>query len=247
MSPTTVSRQALEELMERSIRDFREEPAFFKALLDAEVFVHAPLSDKRGRQSLQLMTFPRPGDGLHVLPVFTDEAKANWAARGGALVLKMTGRMLMEITQGSTLMLNPNDTSCTLYPEEIAALLKTGTVASFSKIDTGDTANAAIYAPDTVPEWLKEALQEFLPSVPVIERAYVAGIQWAGPTPSQSWAVILACEPDQGERAVRAVLSGMWHQIEQSDVPVDVTCRGADKGSDYVSELGLQPIYERLD
>lgn len=240
----TISAKELEELMERSIQDYKEEPAFFTALLDAEVFVHVPFSDKRG--GLHLITFPRPGDALHVVPVFTDEAKANWAARGGALVIKMSGRMLMEITRGSTLMLNPNDTSCTLYPEEIAALLETGTLASFANIHTGDSGGAAVYVPEAVPERLKQALRAFLPTVPVIERAYVAGIRWSGPPPSQSLLVILACPPNQGERAVRAVLSGILRKIEESEVPIDITYAGADHEPDYVADLGLEPVYERL-
>lgn len=239
----TISAKTLEELMEKSIQDYKEEPAFFRALLDAEVFVHAPFSDKRG--SLQLMTFPRPKDGLHVVPVFTDEAKANWAARGGALVLKMKGRMLMEITRGSTLMLNPNDTSCTLYPEEIVALLETGTLASFANIRTGESGDATVYVPDVVPESLKQALRTFLPTVPMVERAYVAGIQWPGTPPSPSLLVVLTCPLDQGERAVRAVLSGMSRQLEESEVPIDITYAGAGHEPDYVAGLGLEPVFER--
>jgi len=108
------------------------------------------------------------------------------------------GRMLMEVSRGSTLMLNPNDTSCTLYPEEIAALLETGTLASFANIHTGDSGDATVYVPEMVPEGLKQSLRTFLSTVPIVERSYVAGIKWPGPPPSQSLLVILACPPDQG-------------------------------------------------
>ena len=37
-------------------------------------------------------------------------------------------------TQGATFMLNPNDCGCVLYPEEVDALLRSGTVARVEKI-----------------------------------------------------------------------------------------------------------------
>lgn len=46
----------------------------------------------------------------------------------------MTGRQLFELTHGATLMLNPNGTSCTLYSEEIAALLDRGDVAIIDQV-----------------------------------------------------------------------------------------------------------------
>jgi hypothetical protein len=54
-------------------------------------------------------------------PLFTDEAKAQFAACGKAQILAMSGRKLQELTQGATLMLNPNDEQYVL-PEEVIAL-----------------------------------------------------------------------------------------------------------------------------
>jgi len=121
------SPDSLDNLMEQSIQDFRKEPAFFRALLDATVYAHAPLNDASER--LRLVMFKSPDDGELVVPVFTDESKAEFAARGNVRIVSLIGRTLFEITRGAILMLNPNDARCTLYPEEISELLASGTIA----------------------------------------------------------------------------------------------------------------------
>src|SRR3546814_4427788 len=75
------------------------------------------------------MQFPLPDSGHMVLPFFSEETQARAAAGTTAKVVALTGRDLLELTRGATLMLNPNGTNCPLYPEEIAALLDRGEVA----------------------------------------------------------------------------------------------------------------------
>jgi len=97
-------------------------------------------------------------EGLLALPFFTEEAKANFAAQVVARVVRMTGRQLMELTRGATLLLNPNDTPhCALYPEEIEALLDTGAVATVEAV-TVDERQVRIGLPEPRPAWLIEAL-----------------------------------------------------------------------------------------
>ncbi|GHA76569.1 SseB family protein [Cognatilysobacter bugurensis] len=111
---------ALDALMQRAISNPADEPEFLRALLDAQLFVHRPQGDDDDR--LRIVQFDRP-DGLQVIPVFTDIHKAYAATSATVEIVGLKGRVLFEATRGATFMLNPNDTSCTLYPEEIADLL----------------------------------------------------------------------------------------------------------------------------
>lgn len=123
------SESYLDQIIEQAARNPSLEPLFLRALLDAPLYVHLPLSDDSGR--LRIVQFTRP-DGIAVIPVFTGVDKAETAAQGAVRVARVRGRELLEGTRGATLMLNPNDVSTTLYPEEIALLLDEGVNADLN-------------------------------------------------------------------------------------------------------------------
>src|SRR3546814_9982695 len=122
-----LSAAELDALMRAAFADKAAEPAFFLALLEATVYAHTPRSDRQGR--LRFMQFPLPDSGHMVLPFFSEETQARAAAGTTDKVVALTGRDLFDLTRGATLMLNPNGHNCTLYHEEIAALLDRGEVA----------------------------------------------------------------------------------------------------------------------
>lgn len=70
-----------------------EEPAFFRRLLCATVYAHAPISDDY--QKLRLIQFRHP-TGFYAVPFFTSEAKAVSAAQSVVKILETTGRELLE-------------------------------------------------------------------------------------------------------------------------------------------------------
>ena len=121
----------LDRLIEAAAKDPSREPELFQALLGATMYAHSPIGDKSER--LRLVMFKSPDDGSYVVPVFTDKAKAEFAARGKVRLVEGTGRELLEITRGATVMINPNDVRCTLYPEEISELLASGTIVPVQK------------------------------------------------------------------------------------------------------------------
>ena len=146
-----ISTAELERQLERARTNPEEEPAFFRLLLDACVYAHAPLSDDSPR--LRLIQFRHP-DGFYVVPFFTSEAKAQIAASGAARIVKLSGRELLAGTPGATFMLNPNDGGCVIYPEEIEALLKTGTVARVQNIHLDEDFSFLVSDQVHSPAWL---------------------------------------------------------------------------------------------
>lgn len=237
------SPDSLDGLMEQSIQDFRKEPAFFRALLNATVYAHAPLNDSS--EKLRLVMFKSPDDGELVVPVFTDEAKAEFAARGNVRIVPLTGRTLFEITRGAILMLNPNDARCTLYPEEINELLASGTIAPVSK-DQFVKNGTRCYKLDKLPRPLTKVLKKSLPNVMGVEVAYVAGLKWRQPKLPDSVVIALGGHPDRAEREVRAVATALHRTIDALDQPVDIIhfdCNGAQPK--WIRNLGLKPVYRR--
>jgi len=234
---------SLDDLMEQSIRDFRKEPAFFRALLGATVYAHAPLNDSS--EKLRLVMFKSPDDGELVVPVFTDKAKAEFAARGNVRTIPLTGRTLFEITRGAILMLNPNDARCTLYPEEISELLASGTIAPIQKDQFGEN-KARCYKLHKLPRPLTKALKKSLPDIRGVEVAYAAGLKWREANLPDGVVIALGGHPDRAEREVRAVLTALHRTIVAFDQPVDIVhfdCNGAKPN--WIRNLGLKPVYRR--
>lgn len=237
------SPDSLDDLMEQSIQDFRKEPTFFRALLDATVYAHAPLNDASER--LRLVMFKSPDDGELVVPVFTDEAKAEFAALGNVRIVPLTGRTLFEITRGAILMLNPNDARCTLYPEEISELLASGTIAPIQKNQFGEN-KTRCYKLDKLPRLLTKALKKSLPDIRGVEVVYVAGLKWRESSLPDSVVIALGGHPERAEREARAVATALQRTIDALDQPVDIVhfdCNGAKP--EWIRNLGLKPVYRR--
>lgn len=85
--------------MARSMEDASAEPAFMAALLDAMVYVHAPLNDRPG--NLRLVSFPHPQTGAYLVPFFSDRRQAEEASGPKIRIIGLTGRKLFEVTTGA--------------------------------------------------------------------------------------------------------------------------------------------------
>jgi len=225
--------------------DGREEPAFFRALLDATVYAHVPLSDDSGR--LRFIQFVRPDNGATVLPFFTDIAKAEAVGRTDAEIVASTGRDFFEITYGATLMLNPNDAHCVLYPEEINALLATGTIPRVENEIVQAERTLGFRAPISAPGWLQPCLVRIMSTLPYIQQAYLVETFVPENASHVTLLISLGVEPSMAERAVRAVSAGMQHRWGDLKVNVDMTTYDpTGESPDWVTTLAIGPIYDRV-
>jgi hypothetical protein len=234
----------LEELQQRAMIDGREEPAFFRALLDATVYVHSPRSNDSGR--MRFFQFIRPDNGLTVLPFFTDRGKADAVGRTDAKTVALTGRQLFEHTLGATLMLNPNDAYCVLYPEEIAALLETGIIPQVATEVIKTDRPVGFRMPISAPEWLQPYLAQAVSTLPYVQCAYLVETLMPHDPSNVTLLVVLGVEPSLADRAVRAVSVAMQNRWQDMRTNVDMTAFDpADEPPDWVTALGLAPIYRR--
>jgi hypothetical protein len=240
----------LDWLMSRAIADQREEAAFFRALLRAKVYAHIPMGDRIDARSgrVRFIQFPRPDSGQLVLPFFSDEAKARFAAQSAVQIIAMNARQFFELTRGATLMLNPNDAHCVLYPEEVDALLKTGRIATIQKFTVERATAPTIGTPQEIPSWLIETLTAALDKLPFVDVAYMAGVYRDVEAPQQIGIVIaLGGAPTHAERAVHAAITALQPVCDlHSKYSVDITHFDSSSAPpNWITALHLEPLYDR--
>jgi len=243
VSSTALS--TLDRLQQRAIVDGREEPAFFRALLDATVYAHIPLSDDTGR--IRFIQFARPDNGATVLPFFTDIAKAEAVGRTDAQIVAAKGRDFLQATFGATLMLNPNDAFCVLYPEEVAALLATGDLPRCESEALQTERTVGVRMPISAPGWFQPALLQVLSSLPYVQQAYLVEMVPPENPTHVTLLISLGVEPSMAERAARAVSAGMQHWYRNLKVAVDLMTYDPNEGPpEWATAVEAAPIFNRL-
>jgi len=233
----------LDRLIEAAAKNPGREPELFQTLLDATMYAHTPIDDTSKR--VRLVMFKSPDDGSYVVPVFTDKAKAEFAARGNVRLVEATGREMLQATRGATVMINPNDVRCTLYPEEIGELLASGTIAPIQK-DYFEEGQTQCFRLPKMPTALAKAMKKSLPDIHGVEVAYVAGLKWQGADRPDSLLIALGGRADLEDREARATASALHRVIQQLNQPVDIVhfdSRHAKPG--WITHLGLKPVYRR--
>ena len=229
----------LAELMRLAFEDKLVEPDFFRALLDAKVYAHIPKGDPRGR--LRMIQFVLP-TRQWALPFFSELEQAITAAGRTAQVIAMTGRQLFELTRGATLVLNPNSVSCTLYPEEIAALLDHDEVAIIERLEYSE-ASMQVEALEQAPSWLLDALVSLCAQLAYVEAAYLAEIHSLS---GSGILVVLAVPTENIERAARATTTALQSQCHAHGASsVDVTTFVPGHPPEWLTDLRIEPFYRR--
>src|SRR6185312_8710327 len=236
-----VSAHKLKELLERAKGDAGEDPAFLRALLDAQIYAHVPRSKRL--YPWRFMQFRRR-EGIMVVPCFSTEKKAKRASGSVARVIAMTGRQFLESTLGSTVILNPEDTPCCiLYPEEVASLLDENYMAPVVGLGV-DEARVFACASGSIPDGLVEILIPVLRDLPFVDVAYVARRSSDKPQDPGATLIVLGGDPRLAERAARALTTVLQRQAARFVAGVDMahfdTSQPPPK---WLTDLGLQPVF----
>lgn len=230
----------LKRLIQQAIEDPRREPAFLAALLDARLYVHLPLSDDLAR--VRLICFTRP-DGLTVIPVFSDVEQAVAAARSAARVCAVSGRELFKSAPGATFMLDPNDVSTTLYPEEIRALLQGDEPAIAPRIVQQSPVDLSPIGPQN--RWVADLVIEAVRTIESAEAVHLAQVHIEGvPEPTRLLAVV-AAPLAWSERIARAVAIALKNSPRVPDLGVDLSTYDPGERPAWTSQPGLSAIWVR--
>lgn len=236
-----VTEDELKRLMQKAMADPACEPAMLHGLLRAPVYVLIPLSDDSGR--VRLITYSTP-QGMSFIPFFSDLDRARMSAQGMVNVVRVVGRELFEATRGATLMLDPNNTSMTLYPEEISALLEGGL-----------NVPAAVRAPaeqvEIVPAQLGDAaaVAPLLPMLVALPEVVAIHLVRRHMPEGERWPVLVAvvAAPDTlAERVARTLSVAVERCPKPLTFTLDVLTYDPARGRpDWLAESAFDPIWAR--
>lgn len=222
--------------MRLAATDGREEATFLRAMLEAPMHTLAPLSDDHPRQ--RIFMFGRP-DGVFFVPLFTNETSALASAEGLLRVLSGTGRQLLELTRGATVVINPNDEHCFLYPEEIEALLTASHVATINMETTCSDRQVWIGDPTSRPMWLLERLRTLYTDLSFVEAARLAYIAPLDAPEKGLLTIIIVTSRALTERAARATLIAIQDDCIQAGLSIDITAVASEDPNRPLSRAGL--------
>ncbi|HUB07782.1 MAG TPA: enhanced serine sensitivity protein SseB C-terminal domain-containing protein [Myxococcales bacterium] len=172
----------IERLLQLAARDAARRPEFYRALLEATVYVLGPqgeaAADGRVRlppgAELSLQTWQR-ADGTPFIPFFTSKAALQRAIQGPAHFVSLPARALLETTRGSALVLNPgSDYGKAFSPAEVEALLAHGTAPTPERRVVGEPTEVLLGQPEEYPTALAASLGSLLARHAHVRAAYLA-------------------------------------------------------------------------
>lgn len=198
------SLHVLNALLQKAALSTEGEDAFFNAMLDATLYAHVPIDQIPGR--VRFIQFVRPDNGQTVLPIFTDRQKAMVALRPEEAILAMKGRELLELTRGATLMPNPNEDRCALYPKEVDALLAGKSLAPYAVETLTRSEQVAVRKPTVPTEAIREALRPIYASEPNVSAAYLVEIARGANHDERSLLIGAVVTEEATERVLRGAL-----------------------------------------
>ncbi|RDS78955.1 SseB protein [Dyella monticola] len=199
------------------------EEAVFKALLDSTVYAHVPHGPvPPGR--IRFVQFVRPDNQQTVLPFFSDRKQAEEASALKVGIVAMSGRRLFELTQGATLMLNPNLDRVALYPPEISALLAGRPLGFFTqeKLQQDETVGAC--PPTISTETLVLALRALFTREPAVRAGYMVEVHRGANDAEVFLLLVLIVMPESEERLVHLTTLELNSLSPPPDLPVTMTC-----------------------
>jgi len=222
--------------------DPTREPEILRAMLDALLYAHVPSSDDSSR--LRFLQFIRPDNGKTVLPIFSDKEKADEAAAGDARVMCMTGRELLSVTLGATLMLDPNQRDCVFYPEEIEALLRDGSAGIAIPCRIEENTQVIASRPRKVPIRMASALRKIYSKMDAVRSAYLTVVRWEHSRLYPTLFIAVIVDRNERERVLRATVAAIQPHITEPGLSIDVAAVDPDEECSHPFAKGMR-IYRR--
>lgn len=185
-------------------------PAFYKALMNADVFVIGH-TDQPGEQDghhilpqgagVSLVNWEK-ADGTPVIPFFTHLEALQRAIDSETTYLALPARSLFEMTLGATLFLNPkSDYGKEFVPHEIEALLQTGMNQQAQTRVVEKETQVLLGQPSQYPQAMVNALNQLLPSHPSVRAAYLCLMH--NPAEDEKPTLLVGFEGERLEQAMR--------------------------------------------
>ncbi|MBT0728135.1 enhanced serine sensitivity protein SseB [Rosenbergiella australiborealis] len=235
----------LEKLLEQAATEPAYRPAFFQALLDADVWVLGRSVDHTlTAESTVELTHWEKADGESIIPFFTSEQVLSEVCESGEPWVKLPVKILFELTRGNNLFLNPKcRTGKEFSASEIAALLDNrGDALSEQRvIEGGET--LLISAIDELPAQLVSSLTTLFAGLKPVRRAFLAEIREGEGLASN---LLLGIEADENIDAIIQQAGQVAVDTLPDDALIDL-CEITDQptGISHFFTAHITPFYER--
>lgn len=223
--------------------DSRKEEAFFRALLNATVYAHVPKTAPPANR-MQFVQFRRPDNDQLTLPIFSDGPKATIASAGNVGVVSMSGRRLLELTFGATLMIDPNDDGVTLYPSEVSALLEGRPLARVASECLHESGPLRVREPTPLPTRLIDYLSGHFKMDPHIHAAYLSEVERSESSGEAFFLITVIADPQLAEPIARAFGQLFENDRPESRLPVTFAFQPPDNSRSH-SECPGTLIFHR--
>ncbi|WP_157489457.1 enhanced serine sensitivity protein SseB C-terminal domain-containing protein [Lysobacter sp. Root916] len=170
------ARNALEIALARAAAEPAARPAFYRLLLDSEIFAigHTRSSNDGGdKLKLALMQW-QAQDGAPYLPFFTSMEALRRESDDEVAAVSMPARNFFELTRGATVVLNPGSNCGKEFtPGEIATLLDTGMSQRVSAHTIPRSSQVLLGQPVQLPTRMLASLSALLATRPEVRAAYL--------------------------------------------------------------------------
>lgn len=242
---TTITHMDFEALLEAArvpdnpAKAMAAEIAFFRALLGLTVYAHVP-ADPGPPDRIRFIQFVRPDNGQTVLPFFSDRKQAEQAAAQKVGIVAMTGRRLLELTRGATLMLNPNRDRVALYPPEVSALLDGRPLGYFTHESLEQGEHVGLCPPSVPTDALVPALQALFTREPAVRAAYLVEMHRGAELSDVSLMLTLAVTKGSEERLVQLTSLELNSLSPPPAMAVNMTCVSPDAPPPEYCHHGIQ-------
>lgn len=244
--PMSETKNELETLLEQAATEPAHRPAFFRALLDATVWV--PGTAAEGEQvvedsALDLQHWEKD-DGTSVIPFFTSPEALQQAVEDEQAFVAMPVRTLFEMTLGETLFLNAKlPTGKEFTPREISHLIgEEGNPLSAQTVLEGG-ASLLLSEVTEPPAQMVDSLITLFKTLKTVKRAFLCSIK-EGADEQPNLLIGIEAEGDI-ENIIQAAGSVATDTLP-GDEPIDI-CQvvEGEKGISHFMLAHITPFYEK--
>ena len=215
------------------------EDAVFRALLELTVYAHVP-AEPGPPDRIRFIQFVRPDNGQTVLPFFSDREQAEEAAAGTVGIVAMTGRRLLELTHGATLMLNPNRDHVALYPPEVTAVLDGRSLGHYTHETIEQAEQAGFCLPSVPTDTMVLALQGLFAREPTVRAAYLVELHRGADLSDVSLMLTLVVTKSSEERLIQLTSLELNSLSPPPALAVNLFCLSPDAPLPEYCRHGIQ-------
>jgi hypothetical protein len=249
---TEESQTPLELALASAAVDPAERPAFYRALLEAEIFVLGCVEGDSGEghrtvgagQKIQLVNWQK-SDGTPVIPFFASLDALRRAIKDQQPFLGLPARSLFEMTKGATLVLNPASTHVKeFFPNEIQALLTTGMNQIPQTRVVEKATKVLLGQPADYPSEMVSSLTMLLAKHPSVKAAYLCLMH--DPSTQDKPGLVVGFEGEAGLDTAMQEAGSVASDTAPKGVTVDfVKVLPGDNGVSAYLKTSVKPFYER--